>query len=155
MMQCVDVLSLGKRWLLWSVMMGWRWRSFFLRDAHAHTASPSLTHNALQVWAQIVLMMTSSPLSHMTVVWSHDCRWSQAGTDGGLPDPGRLSRRQEYIHISLIISQIHISQHLLHIYTVQSDHASTNKEQYSVLFVLFNKNTLLVHVSPLNIIKQL
>lgn len=47
---CVFVLSLGKRWLLWSIRMGWRWKSFSLRDVHAHTASPSLTHNALQAW---------------------------------------------------------------------------------------------------------
>lgn len=69
---CVFVLSLGKRWLLWSVRMGWRWRSFFLRDVHAHTASPSLTHNALQVWAQIILLMRV--WYHQSRSESHDCR---------------------------------------------------------------------------------
>lgn len=66
----VFVLLLGMQWLLWTVMMGWRWRSFFLRDVHVHTASLSLTHNALQVWAEVTLIINDcnfwTHFNHMT-----------------------------------------------------------------------------------------
>ncbi len=92
-------LSLGKQWLLWTVMMGWRWRSFFLRDILVHTASLWLTHNALQVWAQAVLIISECSIwtGLITRLWSAGVNYCSRDNGGCshlcLPRPGGFTCR--------------------------------------------------------------
>lgn len=55
----------------WAVRTGRRWKSFFLRDAPVHTASLSLTHNALKVritWRQLHIRLTFEQIVTLSVV---------------------------------------------------------------------------------------